>query len=158
MCTRLNHLINANIMSSLNIPLFNKSLKKHPKMVLWLTLSGSNYSCLEQISMVPKCSSHWRFVCRNFGRVKRRISVELCQTCHYKTLCRKQSMCSSCQNGHWSPYERRRPRTAYTSVHSIQDPCFHQLFLRYLSFLHAYSKSHDQAAQTDLCLYFKHLF
>ena len=27
--------------------------------MLWLTLSGSNYTCLEQISMVLKCSSHW---------------------------------------------------------------------------------------------------
>ena len=30
-----------------------------PDLAPWLTLSGSNYSCLEQVSMVPRCSSHW---------------------------------------------------------------------------------------------------
>ena len=32
-------------------------------LALWLTLSGSNYPCLEQISMVPKIFEPWKFEC-----------------------------------------------------------------------------------------------
>ena len=34
-----------------------------PELVPWLTLSGSNYPCLEQISMVPKMFEPLRFDC-----------------------------------------------------------------------------------------------
>ena len=34
-----------------------------PDMVPWLTLSGSNYPCLEQISMVPKMFEPLKFDC-----------------------------------------------------------------------------------------------
>ena len=34
-----------------------------PELVPWVTLSGSNYPCLERISMVPKMFEPLRFVC-----------------------------------------------------------------------------------------------
>ena len=34
-----------------------------PNLVPWLTLSGSNYPCLERISMVPKTFEPFRFDC-----------------------------------------------------------------------------------------------
>ena len=34
-------------------------------LALWLTLSGSNYPCLEQISMVPKMFEPLKFDCSN---------------------------------------------------------------------------------------------
>ena len=36
-----------------------------PDPALWLTLSGSNYACLEQISMVPKLFEPLKFKCIN---------------------------------------------------------------------------------------------
>ena len=61
-CTHLNRLIEAILMSILNIQLLCRRSKKtflyyshlSPNLALWLTLSGSNYLCVEQISMVPK--------------------------------------------------------------------------------------------------------
>ena len=56
------------IISTLNIQLLNRRSKRlskllhlHPDLALWLTLSGSNYPCLEYISMVPETL---RFYCR----------------------------------------------------------------------------------------------
>ena len=52
-------------MSTLNIPLFYRRLKRHlsPNLALWLTHSGSNYSYVEQISMVPRMFEPLRFDC-----------------------------------------------------------------------------------------------
>ena len=36
-----------------------------PDLELWLTLSGSNYPCLEQISMVTKMLELLKFDCNN---------------------------------------------------------------------------------------------
>ena len=56
-CTHWNHLIKVILMRTLNIKLLWKSLNYRyslPDLAPWLTLSGSNYPCLEQFSMVPK--------------------------------------------------------------------------------------------------------
>ena len=37
-----------------------------PDLALWLTLSGSNYPCLEQISMVPKMFEPLKFDCNHY--------------------------------------------------------------------------------------------
>ena len=58
-------------MSTLNIQLLcrksrNNSLNYRyllPELVPWLTLSGSNYPCLERISMVPKMFEPLKFDC-----------------------------------------------------------------------------------------------
>ena len=46
------------------------SLRYHyllPDLEPWLTLSGSNYPCLEQFSMVPKMFEPLRFDCNHNG-------------------------------------------------------------------------------------------
>ena len=52
-------------MDMINIPLFYRKLKRHPLIIpiCLLTFSGSNYSCLEQISMVPKMFDPFKFDC-----------------------------------------------------------------------------------------------
>ena len=56
-------------MSTFDILLFYRSLTKlslfasWPAVELWLTLSGSNYSCLEQTSMVPKVFEQLKLNC-----------------------------------------------------------------------------------------------
>ena len=64
-CTHYNCLCEAILLSTLNKPLVitvlkiikkKKSLNHrhlHPDLALWLTLSGSNYPYLKQMSMVP---------------------------------------------------------------------------------------------------------
>ena len=53
-------------MSTLSITLFYRRSKISPYIIpicLWLTLSGSNYPYLEQMSMVPKMFEPLRFDC-----------------------------------------------------------------------------------------------
>ena len=58
-------------MSTLNIPLFHRRSKKLPKIIPhllpnlapWLTLGGSNYPCLEEVSTVPKMFEPLKFDC-----------------------------------------------------------------------------------------------
>ena len=58
-------------MSTLNIPFLYRRWKRFPLnyrhllpgLASWLTLSGSNYPCLEQISMVPKMFEPLKFDC-----------------------------------------------------------------------------------------------
>ena len=54
-CFHLNRLIEAIQMNTHNITLV---CDLPPVLALGLTRSGSNYSCLEEISMVLRCSSH----------------------------------------------------------------------------------------------------
>ena len=68
-CTNQNRLIEAILMSTLNIPLLSIS-KKNPKLSscascpsVRLMLSGSIYPYLEQISMIPKVYESLRFDC-----------------------------------------------------------------------------------------------
>ena len=65
-------IIEAILMSTLNIQLLRRKSKKKntlnyryllPDLVPWLTLSGSNYPYLEQISMVPKMFEPLKFDC-----------------------------------------------------------------------------------------------
>ena len=59
---KLNRLVDAILMSTLNIPLFYIRLKRHLYIIpicllilaLWITLSGLNYPYLAQISMLQK--------------------------------------------------------------------------------------------------------
>ena len=62
-CAHLNSLIEAILMSILLLYWrWKKTLQNHPHLppdkVLLLTLSGSNYPCVEQISWSRRCSSH----------------------------------------------------------------------------------------------------
>ena len=54
-------------MSILSIPVSERRTKRHPYVIpvclLCLTLSGSNYPCLEQSSKVPKMFKPLRFDC-----------------------------------------------------------------------------------------------
>ena len=69
------HLIEAIIMSTINILLFYRKLKRHPYiipiihpvLVLSLTLNGSNCQCLEQISVVLKMVEPLKFDCITNG-------------------------------------------------------------------------------------------
>ena len=64
-CTHKNRLIEAILMSTLNIPLLSKQSLSYrhlpPDVALWLTLSDSNYAYLEQIYMAPKMIVLLRF-------------------------------------------------------------------------------------------------
>ena len=65
-------------MSTLNIQLFVENREKIPKLSLFaspdlapcLTLSGSNYPCLEQFSMVPKMFEPLKFDCISYDYLK----------------------------------------------------------------------------------------
>ena len=62
LCVLIRNIMEAVLMSTLNIPLLSRRSKtkslnyRHllPDLATWLTLSGSNYPYLEHISMVPK--------------------------------------------------------------------------------------------------------
>ena len=57
-------LIEAILMSTPNIQLlWRKYRYLLPDLAPWLTLSGSNYPCLEQLSMVPKMFQPLKFDC-----------------------------------------------------------------------------------------------
>ena len=66
-CTHKNCLIEAILMSTLNIQLLCRKSRKNslnhryllPDLAPWLTLSGLNYPCLEQFLWSQRCSSHW---------------------------------------------------------------------------------------------------
>ena len=68
-CTHYNRPIEAILTSTLNKPLYyrrsNIQIYPHlpPDPALWLPLNGSNYPCLEQISMVPKLFESLKFFC-----------------------------------------------------------------------------------------------
>ena len=69
-------------MSTLNIQLLLENRKDFlnyryllPDLVPWLTLSGSNYSYLEQISMVPKMFEPLKFDCKYFSYLSVKIYV-----------------------------------------------------------------------------------
>ena len=66
-CTHYNRLIEAILLSTLNVHLLCRK-SKHillnnsyllPDLAPWWNLSGSNYPCREQFSMVTKCPSQW---------------------------------------------------------------------------------------------------
>ena len=61
-----------------------------PELVPWLTLSGSNYPCLERISMVPKMFEPLRFDCSFFFFMQ----TLLLMSCFFY---RHVSLCSFCK-------------------------------------------------------------
>ena len=53
-----------------------------PELVPWLTISGSNYPCLERISMVPKMVEPLRFDCRYILCYRLMLAIEDAHECN----------------------------------------------------------------------------
>ena len=78
-CTHWNRLIEAILMSTLNIKLLSRKSKTKslnyryllPDLAPWLTLNGWNFPCLEQFSMVPKRFEPLEFDCIYYSNLRK---------------------------------------------------------------------------------------